>query len=102
MLSKAVDEQAEDHDEAKSDDALRLFDEDRRGQKQRIFQEAKAAFDAALLFIRRHEFLIREDGCIQDLYGSPRTSWLPEKPIPKSCIDARRYIPMIVSYHSAR
>ena len=30
-------------------------------------QEAKAAFDAALLLIRRHEFLIREDGCIQDI-----------------------------------
>src|SRR5437879_4343610 len=58
MLSQTVDEQAEHHDEAKSDDALRLFDEDRRGQKEGILQEAKAAFDAALFFIGGHHFLL--------------------------------------------
>jgi hypothetical protein len=30
-------------------------------------QKTKAAFDTALLFIRGHEFLIREDGCIQNI-----------------------------------
>ena len=67
IFSQSVDEQAEHHDQAKRGDALWLFDEHGRGQKQWILQKAKAAFDTALLFIRGHEFLIREDGSLQNI-----------------------------------
>ena len=41
-----VDQQAPRHDEGQRHDALRAFDEDRRGEEERIFQEGEAAFDS--------------------------------------------------------
>jgi hypothetical protein len=37
------------HNQAECDDALRILDKNGRSQEQRVFQEAEAALDAALL-----------------------------------------------------
>lgn len=66
MVGQPRDEEAEPHEHAERDDAFRRCDEDGRSQKPQIVPEAKAAFDAALRFLRRHEFVSREDGGLQD------------------------------------
>ena len=40
-------------------------------------QEAKAAFDAALLFIRSHYFLIREDAPVHDIGSDDEARFAP-------------------------
>jgi hypothetical protein len=40
-------------------------------------QKAKAALDTALLFIRRHEFLIREHRCLQNVDGDDEARLAP-------------------------
>jgi hypothetical protein len=90
MFGQTIDQQAQHHDQSERNDALRLFDEDRGGQKQRIFQEAKAAFDAALPFIRAHEFLIRKDGWVQDIGGDDEARFAPRFLLDLSLVDAER------------
>lgn len=64
MFGQAVDEQAEDHDQSESNDALRFFDEDGGGQKQGIFEETKTAFDTALFFVDPHNLLFGKRCCV--------------------------------------
>src|SRR5260370_30711024 len=60
VTREPIDQQAEQHHQAKRDDALGLFHEDRGGQKERVLEEGEAAFHAALLFVRLAELLVRQ------------------------------------------
>src|SRR5512135_422875 len=77
MFGQPIDQQAEHHDQPQRDNALRLFEQDGGSQKQGIFQEAKAAFDAALVFIGAHYFLLSEDALVQDIGGDDETRFAP-------------------------
>src|SRR6266700_4442002 len=59
-LRQAVHKQAEHHDEAEGHDALRFLDKDGGREKEGIFEKAKAALHAALVFVRADESFVGE------------------------------------------
>ncbi len=59
-LGQTIHQQAENHDETQSHDALRFLDEDRGCQKERIFEKAKAALHTSLVFVGVDESLLGE------------------------------------------
>lgn len=60
VLGQPIDQEAGHHDKRESHDALGLLDEDRRGKKQRIFENREAALDAALVLVRLDELQVAE------------------------------------------
>src|SRR6266487_766181 len=64
---QAVDEQAENHDETEGHDALGFLDKDGGGQKERIFEKAKAALSPALPFVGGNQLLVSKNGWLQDI-----------------------------------
>src|SRR6266699_4095618 len=64
---QAIAEQAEDHDETERHNALGFLDKDGGGQKERIFEEAKAALGTALVLVDADQLLIGEASLLQDV-----------------------------------
>lgn len=58
MFGRAIDEQTENHDETEHHQTVWLLHKDRGCQKQGIFQDAKAPFDAPPLFVGNKERFI--------------------------------------------
>src|SRR5919205_570720 len=66
-LRQAVHQQAEHHDQTEGHDALRFLDKDGGRQKEWIFEKAKAALHAALVFVGVDESFVGEAGWLKDV-----------------------------------
>ena len=69
MLSQTIHQQAEHHHETQGNHPLGLLDKHRGSQKHGIFEKAKPALDASLLFVGREHLLMRKTLRVQDVGG---------------------------------
>ena len=76
MFGQPVHQQAEHHDEAQRNHALRLLDEHGGSQKHGIFEKTKPPLDASLLFVRRDHLLRRKALRVQDVGGHNESRFL--------------------------
>src|SRR5260221_6015327 len=75
MLSKPIHQQAQYHHQTKRDDALGLFHEHRRGQKQQILEKGEPAFDATLVFVGLDELMVGKLARVDDTGRNGKDGW---------------------------
>ena len=75
-LQRHIDQQTYRHHHQQGHDPLRLFEIERRGQQEGIFEEATAAFCMRLAFVACEELLGRSRGVVECIGGKDDTTLL--------------------------
>ena len=99
MLGQAVDQQAEDHNQAQCHDALGLLEEHRGRQKQGVFEEAKATFNPSLRFVRGNHLLVAEAFGVQDIGADNEAGRTQSLHLDPLLVDGQRHLDLPLGRH---